>query len=173
MPKQRIRDIKKGAASLSPESNKNSNSLKHARLNLRLKAFITDTFMLGMPIMYFIIYFVFGGLKQISQDRLMGWIYILIPLILILTIFMLRSKEGQTPGMKAYSLGLRAINGDKTPSTNKPSTAKILARQALSPLSIVIFSWVPMFFRKDRRPLHEILSGTTMVEITDDINNNQ
>jgi len=165
--KSRIRDIKQGRIKHNTEANRVHSPI-HAPLGLRLKAFITDTFMVAMPIMYIVIYFIFGSLVEISQDRLTGWIYILVPLIIILTIFMIVSKEGQTPGMKAYSLALRNIKDDKTPSKNKPSNGIILFRQASSLLSIPLFGWIPMFFRKDRRSLHELLSGTTLVMIEED-----
>jgi len=169
--KRRIRDIKQGRVNnISKEIE--SDSLSHAKIKPRIKAFITDTFMIGMPIMYIVIYLVFGSLIEISRDRYRGWEYILPPLLLILTSFMIISKEGQTPGMKAYSLALRGVNTDKSPSEKKPTIPVILFRQAGSILCIVLFGWALMFFRKDRRNLHEYLSGTTMVEINDNTDNN-
>jgi len=167
--KRRIRDIKQGRVQSASETEK-SDSLQHARLAPRVKSFITDTFMIGMPIMYIVVYLVFGSLVEISHDRYRGWEYILPALLLVLTSFMIISKDGQTPGMKAYSLVLRGINTDKSPSDKKPSSMIIFFRQLSSLLSIALFGWVLMFFRKDRRNLHEYLSGTTMVEIDNEVN---
>lgn len=166
MAKQRIRDIKQGKIK-NLESKKKLNALRHAPLRLRIKAFITDTFMIAMPIMYIVNYAVFGSLKEFSQHKLIGWIYILIPLLIVLTLFMLISKEGQTPGMKAYSLALRGLNKDKTPSSHKPGSLSVIFRQIGSILGIVLFGWITMFMRRDRRTLHELLSNTTMVAIED------
>lgn len=168
MSRSRIRDIKQGKIKQCSTHTKKLDLAEHAHLGLRLKAFITDTFMIAMPIMYIVIYFVFGSLVEISKDRITGWIYILIPLLIILTIFMILSKEGQTPGMKAYSLALRNIKDDKSPSGNKPSTGIIVFRQVSSLLSIPLLGWIPMFFRKDHRSLHELLSGTTLILLNED-----
>ena len=170
MAKSRIRDVKQGRVkNLSREEK--ATFVQHARLGLRVKSFITDTFMIGMPIMYIVVYVIFGSLIAISQDRYRGWEYILPALLFILTSFMIVSKYGQTPGMRAYSLVLRRINKDGSPSNDKPSNASIIFRQLSSILSIVFFGWILMFFRKDSRCLHEYLGGTTMVEINDTQNN--
>jgi len=162
--KQRIRDIKQGRVQ-SVSHQKKSNLLRHARTGARIKSFITDTFMIGMPIMYIVVYLVFGSLIEISHDKYRGWEYILPPLLLILTSFMIISKSGQTPGMRAYSLELRGIMRDGSPSSIKPSNMIILFRQLSLILNIALFGWILMFFRNDSRCLHEYLSGTTMTEM--------
>jgi len=162
MAKQRFRDIKQGRVTPaeSRKSDKQGNKRQRATLGNRLKAAITDSFMLVMPLMYIVFYLVFGGREGFASHKLLGWIYILIPLILIQIIFMSRSKEGQTPGMRAYNLALVDLKTGK-----KPATGVIIYRQMLTLLSLVTFGWMTMFFRKDRRTLHELLSHTTLDQI--------
>jgi len=80
--------------------------------------------------------------------------------VIIQIIFMSRSKQGQTPGMRAYDLALVDIK-----TNQKPATGIIIYRQMLSLFSLVIFGWATMFFRKDRRTLHDLLAGTTLNQL--------
>ena len=161
MAKQRFRDIKQGKITPLASNDKQKKEKRlRARLGSRLKAAITDSFMLVMPLMYGVFYAVFGGREGFSQHMLLGWIYILIPLIIIQILFMSRSKEGQTPGMRAYNLALVDLK-----TGTKPETGVIIYRQMLTLFSLVTFGWLTMFFRKDRRTLHELLSGTTLEQL--------
>lgn len=164
MAKQRFRDIKQGR--VTPETYRKTGSQKtkylRATLGNRLKAAITDSFMLLMPLMYIVFYLIFDNREGFAAHKLLGWIYILIPLIVIQVLFMSRSKEGQTPGMRAYNLALVDLKTRK-----KPVTGVIIYRQMLTLLSLVTFGWASMFFRKDRRTLHELLSHTTLDQLPD------
>jgi len=162
MAKQRFRDIKQGRVSQNPlqKKKKDQGKLRRAGLGNRLKAAITDSFMLVMPLMYIIFYLVFGGREGFAAHKLLGWIYILLPLIVVQVLFMSKSKQGQTPGMRAYNLALVDLKTDK-----KPVTGVIIYRQMLTLLSLFSFGWITMFFRKDRRTLHELLSGTTLNQL--------
>ncbi len=162
MAKQRFRDVKKGKVSPSrpKKDGASSETCSHAGVRRRLKAVITDSFMLLMPIMYIVFYLVFDGREGFAQNMMLGWIYILLPLVIIQIIFMSRSKLGQTPGMKAYDLVLIDLK-----TGEKPHTGVIIYRQMLSLLSFFVFGWITMFFRKDSRTLHELLSDTTICYI--------
>jgi uncharacterized RDD family membrane protein YckC len=162
MAKQRFRDVKQGRVSQTPDKKRKQPKGKHYRATLgnHLKAAITDSFMLVMPLMYIVFYAVFDGREGFANHMLLGWIYILLPLVIIQIIFMSRSKEGQTPGMRAYDLALVDIKTNK-----KPDTGIILYRQMLSIFSLVTFGWATMFFRKDRRTLHDLLAGTTLNQL--------
>ncbi len=164
MAKQRFRDIKQGRVTPATHSKAGTQKTKRLRATLgnRLKAAITDSFMLLMPLMYIVFYLAFDGREGFAAHKLLGWIYILIPLIIIQILFMSRSKKGQTPGMRAYNLALMDLKTHK-----KPVTGVIIYRQMLTLLSLVTFGWVTMFFRKDRRTLHELLSHTTLDQLSD------
>jgi len=122
-----------------------------------MKAILTDTFMLMMPIMYFVVYLVMGSLQTFGQHRLMGWVYIFVPLVIAQTLFM--AISGQTPGYRAY--GLTLID-ERTGS--KPSWGIILFRNLCAILSaLTIVGWLMMFFRKDSKTLHDLLSATAVI----------
>jgi len=167
MAKQRFRDVKQGRISSIPnkKNNYHNNKIQKATIANRIKAAITDSFMLVMPLMYIVFYLIFGGREGFAAHKLMGWIYILLPLIVIQIIFMSKSKQGQTPGMRAYNIILIDLK-----THTKPVTGVIIYRQMLTLLSLFTFGWVTMFFRKDHRMLHELLSGTTLNQLPNESN---
>lgn len=162
MAKQRFRDIKKGI--IKPQEKKNRKSsireFPYATNFQKTKAAITDSFMLLMPIMYIVFYLIMDGREGFSQNKLEGWIYILLPFITIQSIFMLKG-DGQTPGYKNYNLKVIDIHTFKT-----PSLFSIVFRNFAMILSLAtIFGWLIMFFRKDKKGLHDLLSNTVVVTI--------
>jgi uncharacterized RDD family membrane protein YckC len=164
MAKPRFRDVKQGkidreALGEKRRSGRNDPepAARPATLGERFKAFITDSFMLLMPIMYVVFYLVFGGREGFAEHKLLGWLYILIPYVLITTLFL--AKSGQTPGMRAYEIRVVDLKSGRT-----PPVGAILLRQILGVWDFFLFTWVLQFFRRDRRTLHEILSATAMVK---------
>jgi len=124
----------------------------------RAKAFLTDVFMLLMPLLYLVIYVVMGSLEDASHEKLRAWAYALIPYLLILSIFMIRDK-GRSPGMRSQSL--RVIDMD---TLDKPSIFGILFRNMSFLLTLAIpFVWVLPFFRSNHRTLHDYLSKTSVI----------
>ncbi|MCB4751179.1 MAG: RDD family protein [Sulfurovum sp.] len=163
MAKQRFRDIKHKGVShaqntkqiqiLSCHHNQN-----YATSREKLKAFLTDSFMLFMPIVYIVFYLVMGGREEFGAHKAVGWLYILIPLVIIQTIFMY--KSGQTPGYRAYDIEVIDENTRKY-----PSFFIALFRNLTAILSIaMLFGWVLMFFRKDKKNLHDLLSNTAVIK---------
>ena len=152
--KERFRDIKQKRErnTLKKETEDNN-----AHSLIKIKAFIIDSFMLLMPIMYIVFYLIMGGREGFAAHKLEGWLYILIPLILIQTLFF--SISGQTPGYKAYNLKLI-----DTTTKEKPSFGIVLFRNLAAILSFLsIFGWIMMFFRKDHKTLHDLLANTQTV----------
>ena len=158
MAKQRFRDIKQGKAKEPiPTTKPFSEQNNYASVGLKIKAFLTDAFMLLMPIMYVVFYLVMDGREDFAEHRLVGWLYILIPLIIVQTVFMY--KTGQTPGYRAYNITLIDENTKK-----KPSLFVVLFRNLAAILSFfTILGWALMFFRKDNKTLHDLLSATAVV----------
>ena len=159
MAKQRFRDIKKGKVTEAPPAKKSTPKLKHdyASKGNKLKAFLTDAFMLVMPIMYIVFYLVMGGREGFAEHKALGWLYILIPLVLVQTAFMY--KTGQTPGYRAYEITLIDESTGR-----KPSLFIIFFRNTMAILSLfTIFGWLMMFFRKDSKTLHDLLSNTAVI----------
>lgn len=165
MAKQRFRKIKQGKTDEAVVKKKRGSSRKdlpssfpYASAGLKMKAFLTDSFMLLMPVMYFVIYLVMGGLPNVAQHRAETWLYILVPFILIQTLFM--AKSGQTPGYRAYELEVVDATTGK-----RPPFWQLLLRNATALLSaLTLVGWTGMFFRKDKKNLHDFLSHTVVVE---------
>jgi uncharacterized RDD family membrane protein YckC len=158
MAKQRFRDIKQGKVKEStPKVNPAPQQDNYASVGLKIKAFLTDAFMLLMPIMYVVFYLIMEGREDFAEHRLAGWFYILIPLVIVQTIFMY--KTGQTPGYRAYNITLIDENTKK-----RPSFFVVLFRNLAAILSFfTIIGWALMFFRKDNKNLHDLLSATAVV----------
>lgn len=163
MAKQRFRDIKQGrsnqeASEKEKQAKKGKESMSpYAPVRLKIKAFLTDAFMLVMPIMYVVFYLVMDGREGFAEEKMLGWVYILVPLIIVQTLFMYVS--GQTPGYRAYNITLIDEN-----TKEKPSFFIILFRNVSAVLSLfTILGWALMFFRKDNKTLHDLLSATAVV----------
>ena len=105
MAKKRFRDVKQGKGKeCDTEEVSSANKWDYASSRSKIKAFLTDAFMLVMPIMYVVFYLIMGGREGFAEHKALGWIYILVPLVIAQTIFMF--KTGQTPGYRAYNLTL-------------------------------------------------------------------
>jgi len=158
MAKQRFRDVKQGRTEVKKEKKTTSKKKEnYASIGAKTKAFLTDAFMLIMPIMYIVFYLIMGGREDFAGHRILGWIYILIPLVIVQTIFI--HKTGQTPGYRAYNLTLVDESTQK-----KPSLFIIIFRNLSAILSMfTLLGALLMFFRKDHKALHDILTGTAVV----------
>jgi len=150
----RWRDIKKGKVEKIPKETKES--LNISPLHVRFKAFITDTFLIMMPIMYIVFYAIMGSREGFREHMLLGWIYILIPHMIIITLFLY--LKNQTPGYKAYSIRLL------TTDLKKPSLLQIIFRYIL--FTVSLFLIVPLFFpyfNKKRVMVHDIATKTVPI----------
>ena len=162
MAKQRFRDVKQGnvkAEEKKSDTNKPAQPLyNYATAGFKIKAFLTDAFMLVMPIMYVVFYLIMGGREGFAEHKMLGWVYILIPLIIAQTLFMW--KTGQTPGYRAYNLSLIDME-----TGERPSLFIIVFRNLAAILSLfTFFGWFMMFFRKDHKTLHDLLTATSVVK---------
>jgi len=156
MAKQRFRDTKQGKIVETETKKSSKKRVFYARKRDIIKAFLTDSFMLLMPIMYIVFYFVFSGREGFAEHKMLGWLYILLPLAIVEILFL--AKAGQTPGMRAYNLKLIFI-----PTGKKPPISTIVLRQLLSKITFLTFGWLVLAFRKDGRNLHDLIVGTTLV----------
>ncbi|MEA2047196.1 MAG: RDD family protein [Campylobacterota bacterium] len=158
MAKQRFRNIKQGKHQKENTPIKiDPDTTKYASAGLKIKAFLTDAFMLLMPIMYVVFYLIMDGREGFAQEKIVGWIYILIPLIIVQTLFFYYS--GQTPGYRAYNITLIDEKSKK-----RPTLFIIIFRNLSAVLSFfTLFGWLMMFFRKDSKTLHDLLSATAVV----------
>jgi len=155
----RWRDTKQGKTPKPKEKKQKQTTLKlPLASNLdKAKAFLTDTFMILMPVMYIIIYLGFGNLKSVGEHRLASWTSILGVLGVI--VILLYTIKGQTPGLKAYNLKVVDIQ-----TLKKPSFVSSLLRYIFFTINFfTIFGLIYSFFRSDKRGIHDLLSGTAIV----------
>ncbi|RLA66241.1 MAG: RDD family protein [Epsilonproteobacteria bacterium] len=153
MKKQRFRDIKNHKTPIKKPIKENNH---YASASAKIKAFLTDAFMLIMPITYVVIYFIMDGREGFAAEKILGWLYILYPLIAIQSIFLFLT--GQTPGYRAYNLTLIDEN-----TKEKPTLFIVIFRNLSAILSFFTFAWMLMFFRKDSKTLHDLLSATAVI----------
>ncbi len=160
MAKQRrFRDVKQHRETIDEKVVVESkDTLPYASKAEKTKAFITDAFMLLMPIMYLVVYLVFDGLKDFAQHRVDGWIYILIPNFIV--VFLFFWKTGETPGCRAYSIELV-----DSKTGGKAHPIAIALRYYFELIAIAsIVGLVMEFFRSDNKGLHDLLSGTVLIK---------
>jgi len=158
MAKKRFRDVKQSKPLTEKKVKKPEVVFSpYAAVGFKIKAFLTDAFMLVMPIMYVVFYLIMDGRDGFAEDKMLGWVYILVPLIIVQTLFM--HFTGQTPGYRAYNI---TLIDEQT--KEKPSFFIILFRNASAVLSLfTLLGWALMFFRKDNKTLHDLLSATAVV----------
>lgn len=150
----RWRDVKKGKIDLKEEVKKPS--FQSSPVLYRIKAFLTDSFMISMPIIYLVFYVVMGSREEFRAHMLQGWIYILIPHFLVTTGFLY--IKNQTPGYKAYNLKLVTFK------MQKPTFFQVAVRYIIFTLILAIFPLLFItFFNKNRYGLQDIISQTVPI----------
>lgn len=158
----RWRDIKKGNANSATKKKEDAVKMPSfepcASISSRLKAFLTDSFLITTPILYIVIYLIMGSGEAFAQNKGNGWIIIIaVNSVIILTFWL---KSGQTPGLKAY--GLKLIS-----ATTKE---KIGFLQAISRYLLTLFSLITLFLmflpflRKDKRTFQDLFSDSYIIE---------
>ena len=139
------------------DSIKNSSKDDLASIPSRLKAFLTDTFLITTPIFYIVIYLIMGSGAEFAQNRGLGWGIIFGVHAIIILIFWL--KNGQTPGLRAYDLKL-VDNITK----QRVSVIQVLVRYLTTLIAVVsIFLLFIPFFNKDKKTFQDILSNTIII----------
>ncbi len=150
----RWRDVKKGKINLEEEVKKPS--FQSSPVLYRIKAFLTDSFMISMPIVYLVFYIIMGSREEFRAHMLLGWIYILIPHFLVTTGFLY--IKNQTPGYKAYNLKLVTFK------MQKPTFFQVAVRYIIFTLTLAIFPLLFItFFNKNRYGLQDIISQTVPI----------
>jgi len=124
----------------------------------RIKAFITDMFMIMMPIMYITTYVILDGKESFQGSEIARWATMILYGFIVVILWV---KKGQTPGFKAYDLKLI---DDKTQQTL--SVGKAILRYIMFVVSAVsIIGFVIVFFRKDKKTFQDLVMQTSVVKI--------
>ena len=128
-----------------------------ASLGLRLKAFLTDTFLITTPILYIVIYLIMGSGEDFAQNRSLGWGIIFAVHASIILIFWL--KNGQTPGLRAYEIKLV-----DSITKQRVSVIQVLIRYVTTLFAVVsIFLLFLPFFFFYKKTIQDIFSNTIII----------
>lgn len=142
------------------ENIKNIKNIKKTSQNsnfilARLKAFITDMFLLNMPILYTTTYVFLQG----KDDFLHNQVAIFsCEMLYCFILFLFFALKGQTPGFRYAEIMLCKDYDDSIPSFLQTFIFIFVWLIELS-----FFLWIFTFFRKDKRTLHEVLSKTHVI----------
>lgn len=133
-------------------------TVHYAGFAVRLKAFITDMFMIYTPILYILAYVVMGGKDAFQESQIAPLVGVIL-YALIYAIFLARS--GQTPGKKAYEIKVV----DSTTFEKISFFRALLRFIAFLVSATIIFGLLTPFFRKDKKALHDLMSKTAVIDV--------
>lgn len=150
----RFRELKKNSKHQKQETLKMD--LNYASYLEKIKALITDMFMIYAPILYVITYVVMGSKEAFLASNIAPFIGIL-SYGLIYSILLV--KLGQTPGKKAYDIKVVDIKTLENLSFSK-AFCRFIA--FLFSATILVGIIIP-FYRKDKKALHDILCGSVEI----------
>jgi len=157
----RWRDIKKGKnTQITDLKNQNTSHVDNqsAAPLFRLKAFITDMFMIMMPIMYVTTYIIMDGKDSFQENEIAHWITMAVYGIITIIFWV---KKGQTPGFKAYDLILIDDNTKKTLGFVSATLRYLM--YLISVISII--GVILPFFRKDNKTLQDLVMQTSVIVV--------
>ena len=161
----RWRDVKKGKATTNNKSEQVYEEIYGQCVSplARVKAFITDMFMIMMPIMYITTYIIMDGKDDFQASDMAHWVTMAIYGLIIITFWV---KKGQTPGFKAYDI---ILVDDET--KEKLGVVKATLRYIMFIISAVsIIGFLLPFFRKDKKTFQDLVMQTSVI---DDENSNR
>ncbi len=133
-------------------------SVLYARYTDKIKGFITDMFMIYVPILYIIGYVVLNGKDEFQASGLAQFAAVALYAV-IYALFI--AKTGQTPGKKAYNMKVV----DAKTLKNISFFRALWRYVAFLFTAMTLLGLLLPFYRKDKRALHDLLSSTVEVEI--------
>jgi uncharacterized RDD family membrane protein YckC len=149
----RFRDLKKQK---KHQTKKNKPILKYVSYPDRIKALITDMFMIYAPILYIITYVIMGGKDAFQSSQLAPFVgvslYGLVYAVLV-------AKFGQTPGKKAYSMKVV----DDTTYENISFFRALCRFIAFLFSATILLGLLTPFYREDKKALHDIVCATVEI----------
>ena len=151
----RFRELKKQT---KPAMDESRSVYKFATYAERVKAVITDMFMIYVPILYLITYVVMNGKDDFQSSQfapligvsIYGFIYAI-----------LTSKFGQTIGKKAYIIKVV----DARTGKNISFLRALLRFVAFLFTATTLLGLFLPFYRKDKKALHDLICSTVVINI--------
>ncbi|WP_373071259.1 RDD family protein [Sulfurimonas sp.] len=131
---------------------------KLAKTTSRVKAFITDLFMIYAPILYIITYIFMDGKDDFQNSNLAPLIGVSL-YAFIYTILV--SRFGQTPGKKAYEIKIVDVKTGELLNFWRSFLRFVMFLFSAS----IIIGLLIQFYRKDNRMLHDLICGSVVIEI--------
>ena len=152
----RFRKLKKQSKTKEEQKVKLEETVPYARIVDRIKAFITDMFMIYVPILYIITYAVMDGKDEFQASDLAPLIgVVLYGIIYVLFLW----KSGQTPGKRAYTI--RVVDAK---TYKKISLGQAILRFIGFLFSAtILIGLIFVFYRKDKRSLHDLIANTVVL----------
>jgi len=152
----RFRKLKKQSKIKQEQNEKHNERVHYATIPDRIKAFITDMFMIYVPILYIITYGVMGGKEEFQASDMAPFIGVILYGI-IYSLFLY--KSGQTPGKKAYTIKVV----DAKTFQNLSLSQAILRFICFLLSATTLFGLFLPFYRKDKRSLHDLMVNTAVI----------
>ena len=149
----RIRDIKKNI--IKKQAN-NKPKIYYAKTTDRIKAFITDMFMIYIPILYVITYVFMDGKEAFQASNIAPFIAVSIYGIIYSVLL---TKLGQTPGKKAYEIKVV----DAKTGANLSFIKAFLRYVIFLFSSFTLLGLLVILYRKDKKSLHDLVCGSLVV----------
>jgi len=153
----RFRDLKKQSQK-NNHTQKKQTKFKYATYPERIKAFITDMFMIYIPILYIITYLVLDGKDAFQESAIAQFIGVAL-YGFIYALFL--AKSGQTPGKKAYTIKVV----DAKTGENIAFLRALLRFLAFLFTATTFLGLLLPFVRNDNRTLHDLIAGTILVRV--------
>lgn len=163
MKKKKLTSLQKLTNKNKIDSTQNQKKSIFAQILLldRLKAFITDIFMIYMPILYVATYAVLGSKEAFQNSQIT--LFICFCLYGLITSILFYKKSQSLGYMYAEIILLKDADDEK--SKQNISFFIIIARFLLFCLSMaLVFGLIVPFIRKDKRTFHDSLCGTKVIK---------
>jgi uncharacterized RDD family membrane protein YckC len=151
------RDVKQHRVKTTPKEKPKEEKNSCASLSSRMKAFLTDSFLITTPIFYIVIYLIMGSGEGFAEHRLAGWGMIIGVHSLVIILFWLIKQ--QTPGLKAYDL--KIVNS----KLKQPNILQYIIRYVATLFAVISFFllFIP-YTNKERKTFQDIISNTIIID---------
>jgi len=155
----RFRELKKHKKQKVSQEEK---TIPYATTPDRIKAFITDMFMIYTPILYIITYVFMNGKDDFQSSQIAPFIGVTLYGIVYAILL---AKLGQTPGKKAYNIKVV----DQKTHQNISFFRALLRFVVFLFSATIVFGLIVPFFRKDNLTLHDIVAKTVVLQVKESV----